>query len=280
MIDRIKLLQNIGRFNSDAAGVAHELSRLTLIYADNAQGKTTLTAILRSMASGDPLPITERHRLGSQHPPKAVLSWQDVPSDVIFQNGSWNHTFGNLKVFDDHFVDENVYSGLDVSSSHRQNLHELILGDRGVALNRTLQDLVSRVTEHNTAISRHSATIPEPERYGLPVEAFCALTELSDLDEKIADAERELKATQDQGAVLTGPIFESIVLPEFDIEAIRETLGKDLSELDKSAEAQVQAHIQTLGKGGESWVADGVQKAAQRDDSVCLSAVRLCRTSI
>ena len=269
MINRFKLFQNIGRFNSDAAGAAHELSKLTLIYADNAQGKTTLTAILRSLASGDPQSITERRRLGSQHPPKAVLSWQEEPSEVIFQNGAWNHTFENLKVFDDHFVDENVYSGLDVASSHRQNLHELILGDRGVALNRNLQDIVSRVTEHNTAITAKSSAIPAHERYGLSVEAFCALTELPDVDEKIADAERALKAAQDQDSVLAAPIFLNIELPVFDIEAIRETLGKDLADLDKSAEAQVQAHIHTLGEVGESWVADGVQKVAQRGDNVC-----------
>ena len=269
MIDRIKLLQNIGRFNSDAAGTSHELSQLTLIYADNAQGKTTLTSILRSLASGDPLPITERRRLGSQYPPKVVLDWRGEPADVIFQNGAWNHTFGNLKVFDDNFVDENVYSGLDVASSHRQNLHELILGDRGVALNRTLQALVSRVTEHNATISTHSEAIPERERYGLSVEAFCALTELSELDGKIDAAERALKVVQDQESVLRAPIFPSIELPEFDIEAIRETLGKDLDGLDKSAEAQVQAHIQPLGEGGESWVSDGVEKARQRDENVC-----------
>ena len=269
MINRFKLLQNIGRFNSDAGGASHEFRKITLIYADNAQGKTTLTAILRSLTSGDPLPITERRRLGSQHPPKAVLSWQDEPSDMMFQNGTWSHTFENLKVFDDYFVDENVFSGLDVASSHRQNLHELILGDRGVALNRTLQAHVSRVTEHNTAITARSSDIPEQERYGLPVEAFCALTELSDLDEKIADAERALKAAQDQGSVLAAPIFASMELPDFDIEVIRETLGKDLADLDKSAAAQVQAHIQTLGEGGESWVADGVQRAGQRDDNVC-----------
>ena len=269
MISRFKLLQNIGRFNSDAGGASHELSKLTLIYADNAQGKTTLTAILRSLASGDPRPITERRRLGSQNHPKVVLSWQDEPSDVIFKKDSWNHTFENLKVFDDHFIDDNVYSGLDVAASHRQNLHELILGDRGVALNHTLQTHVSRVTEYNAAISAHSTAILGQERYGLPVEAFCALTELPDLDEKIADAERALKAAQDQESVLAAPIFESIELPDFDIEVIRETLGKDLSELDKSAEAQVQAHIQTLGEGGESWVADGVQRAEQRGDNVC-----------
>ena len=269
MINRFKLLQNIGRFNSDVGGASHELGKLTLIYADNAQGKTTLTAILRSLTSGNPLPITERHRLGSQHPPKAVLNWQDEPSDVIFQNGAWSHTFENMKVFDDHFVDENVYSGLDVTASHRQNLHELILGDRGVALNRTMQTHVSRVTEHNTAIAAKSSAIPDHERYGLSVEAFCALPELTDVDEKIANEERDLKAAQDQELVLAAPIFSRIELPEFDLETIRETLAKDLADLDKSAEAQVQAHIQTLGEGGESWVADGIQRAAQRDDNVC-----------
>ena len=269
MINRFKLLQNIGRFNSDAGGAFHELSKLTLIYADNAQGKTTLTAILRSLASGDPLPITERRRLGSQHPPKAVLSWEEEPSDVIFQNGTWNHTFENLKVFDDHFVDENVYSGLDVASSHRQNLHELILGDRGVAFNRTLQTHVSRISEHNTDLTAKSSAIPEHERYGLSIEVFCALNELPDLDEKTADAERALKAAQDQDSVIAAPIFASMELPDFNIEAIRETLSESLADLDKSAEAQVQAHIQTLGKGGESWVADGVQRTGQRDDNVC-----------
>ena len=80
----------------------------------------------------------------------------------------------------------------------------------------------------------------------MPIDTFCGLTELPDVDDKISDAERALKAVQDQETVLNAPIFASIELPEFDIEAIRETLGKGLDDLGKSAEAQVQAHIQTL----------------------------------
>ena len=80
----------------------------------------------------------------------------------------------------------------------------------------------------------------------MAVDTFCALSELPELDEKIADAERSLKAAQDQESVLHAPILAGIELPEFDIEAIRETLGKGLDDLGKSAEAQVQAHIQTL----------------------------------
>jgi hypothetical protein len=33
-----------------------------------------------------------------------------------------------MVVFDDTFVDQNVYSGLVVGAEHRQRLHELILG--------------------------------------------------------------------------------------------------------------------------------------------------------
>ena len=149
MIRRIRLLRNIGQFDSVDHGAEIDLKRLVLIYAENGRGKTTLGAVLRSLATGDPLPITERHRLGAPHPPHIVLDCDGGSPDTVFQNGAWNRTLPNLAIFDDVFVDENVYSGLMVDVRHRQNLHELILGVRGVTLNRKLQDLVSRIEQHN-----------------------------------------------------------------------------------------------------------------------------------
>ena len=49
------------------------LSRLVLGYAENGRGKTTLAAVLRSLGSGDPVPIIERHRLAAANPPHIVL---------------------------------------------------------------------------------------------------------------------------------------------------------------------------------------------------------------
>ena len=103
----------------------------------------------------------------------------------------------------------------------------------------------------------------------MPTDAFCALSELPDLDEKIAATELALKAAQDQTSVQSATIFASIELPGFDIEAIQDTLGKDLPDLDRSAEARVQAHIGVLGEGGEPWVADGVLRAEERGDCRC-----------
>ena len=269
MISYIKLLQNIGTFNSDSAAASLELKRLALVYSDNGRGKTTIASVLRSLATNDPLPIMERHRLGSQHPPKVVLGYQDDPSDILFQKGTWNRTFSRIKVFDENFVDQNVYSGLDVDASHRQNLHQLILGNQGVALNDRLKDLVSRNTKHNANLEAKSKAIPEKDRFGLSVDEFCVLSVIPDIDLSIEAAERTLKAAQDQETVLKAPLFEGVEMPKIDVEGFKETLSKGLSSLEKAAEAHVQAHVQSLGEGGESWVSDGMNMGVQDGHRVC-----------
>lgn len=269
MIEYIKLLRNIGTFNSDSAAASLSLKRLTLIYADNGRGKTTLAAVLRSLGTGSSDPILDRHRLGSGDPPHVILKSHNPSSVLIFQDNDWNETLSALKLFDDVFVDENVCSGLQVESQHRQNLHELILGDQGVALSRRHQALVSRVSEHNATLKEKARAIPQQARGGLSVDDFCALPELADLDDRIEAVYRKLQAANEIEAVQTTPLFETIELPEFDIEAIKRILLTDLPNLDKAAEAQVHAHLQAIGAGGESWVADGFKRRVASDDEIC-----------
>ena len=269
MIACIKLLRNIGTFDSDCAAAALVLMKLTLIHAENGRGKTTLAAVLRSLATGNPQPILDRQRLGAENPPHVVLGWHGHPSPLKFQDGDWNKTLPELKIFDDVFVDENVYSGLDVKAPHRKNLHEFILGDQGVELNRKREELVSRVIQHNAALGEKANAIPHQELGELSVNDFCALTELPDIDDKIDAAESKLMVARNQNDVQTTPLFETIELPEFDIEAIKQTLPIDLPNLDKAAEAQVQAHVQVLGEGGEPWVADGFRRSVVGDDGIC-----------
>lgn len=260
MIRRLRLLRNIGQFDSVNSAAAITLDRLVLIYAENGRGKTTLSAVLRSLASGDPLPITERHRLAAAHPPHIVLDCDGGPPDAIFQNGVWTRTLPHLAVFDDAFVDENIHSGLAVDARHRQKLHELVLGARGVALSRRLQELVTRIEQHNSALREKAAAIPEVVRQGLSVDDFCALPELTGADAEIEATERALAAARDQDAIRTAPLFETIELPGFDAEAIDQILTLDLPDLESAAEAHVRAHIGTLRDGGEQWVSDGMQR--------------------
>ena len=109
MIRYIKLLRNIGAFDSDNSAASLDLKRLALIYADNGRGKTTVAAVFRSLTKGDQLPIAERKRLGSEHPPYVVLDCEGEPSNVVFESGQWNRTLPEVDpdILDEVFVDEN-----------------------------------------------------------------------------------------------------------------------------------------------------------------------------
>jgi wobble nucleotide-excising tRNase len=149
VINNIQLLRNIGLFDSVSPGANISLARLTLVYAENGRGKTTLAAIFRSLATGDPMPIGERRRLAAQHTPHVVLACNGGAPPIMFQNNTWNRTLTDLVVFDDVFVDQNIHSGLAVAPGHRQNLHELILGSQAVALNRQLRQVIAQIEQHN-----------------------------------------------------------------------------------------------------------------------------------
>jgi hypothetical protein len=100
VLDRISLIRNIGKFDSVSDGANLPLSKLTLIYAENGRGKTTLSAILRSLGSGDPAPIAERKRLSATQPPHVVVK-PLTGAAMNFQGGTWTQTIANLAVFDD-----------------------------------------------------------------------------------------------------------------------------------------------------------------------------------
>lgn len=270
MITSLNLIRNIGRF--DSFTTTTHLAPLTLIYAENGRGKTTLSAILRSLGSGDPIPISERRRLAAQHQPHAILACTGGPPDAMFQNGAWNRTLPEVLIFDDVFVDQNVYSGLVVGSDHRQNLHELILGSQGVVLNQRLQALIARIEQHNAELRRRSNLIPATERGALSVDEFCALPANASIDQDILAAEQNLAASRQQDPIRDTPGLPLLSLPEFDIPAIEAVLSSGLADLDAAAAARVQAHLQSIGTDAERWLADGMA----RQEAVADAGVNTC----
>ncbi len=172
----------------------------------------------------------------------------------------WDQTLPNIIIFDDLFVDQNVYSGLTVEAEHRQRLHELIIGSQGIALNQRLQQLVDRVEAHNTALRTKAAAIPSNERGNMSVDDFCALPMQENIDNAIQAAERRLAAAREHDPIRNTSAFNTLHLPGFDITAIGELLGRDLPTLDAAAAERVRAHLSTLGQGAETWVSEGMER--------------------
>lgn len=271
MVEHIQLLRNVGQFDNVAPGQQAGLTELTLIYAENGRGKTTLANILRSLGTSNPTPITERHRLGTQHAPHVVINANG--RSHIFQSGAWSAPLSDIAIFDDNFVTQNVCSGIEIEADHKQNLHELILGAQGVSLNTILKTHVDKVEEHNRTLKLKEAAIPTTERGTLTVDQFCALPEKANIETEIEAIERNLAAARAADTIKQQAIFQSLELPTFDTAAIEATLQSDLPGLQAAATTKVQQHLAKLGKGAETWVGEGMQKipaaSAGTDSEVC-----------
>jgi wobble nucleotide-excising tRNase len=259
MLNRLQFFRSVGQFDAVTGAANIPLARMTVIYAENGRGKTTIAAILRSLSTGDPNPIAERARLAAANPPQVVIDCTGGPPLAMFQNNAWNRAVGDLANFDDVFIDQNVYSGLAVEADHRQKLHELILGRQGIALNETLRACVARIEEHNRTLRTKGDAIPVAARAGLTVDNFCALDNRGEIDAEIQAAERLLAAASERDTIRNAAAFAALSLPELDVDAVNRLLARDLPALDAAAAAQVRQHLADIEPDGEAWVADGMK---------------------
>ena len=262
MIERFNLLRNTGQFDSVSPPPGITFTPFSLVYAENGRGKTTVASILRSLATGDSNLVMDRKRLGAQHDPHIVVSHSVGQS--VFHNGSWSQTLPDIAIYDDNFVADNICSGVELQTTHRQNLHELILGAQGVALSNDLKRHVAKIEEHNVALRAKGSAIPVVARGPLTVEAFSGLQEDPDINEKLREADRRLAAAKAAEAIRQQPLFSPLELPDFDTEEINQVLQNTLDCLSADATTKMREHIVSIGDGGEEWTADGMLRITNK----------------
>jgi len=266
MISGFKLIRNVGPFDNVTTGSTLLFAKLSVVYAENGRGKTTLAAILRALSSGTSAPVRERKRLGATHEPHVIVDTDDREPVAVFKDGVWSRSVPEIVVFDDTFIDENVYSGLSVDPQHRQRLHELVIGSEAVVLGKELQDLVKKIEEHNRQLRARENAIPVATRGSLSVDEFCALTLDARLAEKTALATQALDAASDKAKVIGGAAFAEMSPPGFDVSAIDAILKRDLPELDARTLTVVRTRLEAVGDGGEVWVSEGMGLLSHESD--------------
>jgi len=254
VLKAIRVIKNVGRF-SETVGNDLPFGRLTLVYAGNGKGKSTIAAILRSLGSGDPKSILERHRLGSDERPHVVV---DLGEHAVFADDEWSKLEPKIRVFDDQFVDINVHSGLAVEPGHRKNLHTWIIGARGVELSRRLEQLVDAGKTHNSRLDRLRGQIPTAALGGMRIDEFLALTPLPEADQVVKRIEKRLAGFANRDKVARVAALEELAVPDITRSEIESLLGAGLQTVDTAALAHVAEHFSALGAGSERWVSDGI----------------------
>lgn len=150
-LTRIKQIKNIGTYKDSGNGRIL-LKPFTFIYAANTYGKTTFCDIIRSFKMDDISYINNRRRIGANDSDKCLVSLTFDDKNVDYDGERWIapndiNLRENIEIFDINFVNENVFTNSKIEHKNKESFTSFILGERGVDLVKTLEELEKTLSE-------------------------------------------------------------------------------------------------------------------------------------
>ena len=255
MLERIAEVQGVGLLNK-ANGKAFTFEKATLLYAENGRGKSTMATIFRSASTGNHTLISARKTVDSGLKQKVVLQFGSGHK-VSFENGVWTETRPELIVFDADFIERNVHSGGSVNTDHRKNLLEFALGEAAVTARAALE---KSTNDSKVAADKVQVLINQLSTHhaGIELSQFEKLSQIEDIEVKIADLNNRINAASNIAAIQAKPVPKALAEPSFNIDDLFSTLGLSMPAIHENAEKLVKQQIAKLGKqGSENWLSHG-----------------------
>ena len=272
MIKRIKTLKHVGKFVTLKCdrGDPGDFSKLNIIFAKNASGKSTLCDVLRSMTTAEPAYLLGRKRITATGDPEIVVALSSPSSSkpIQFRNGVWSNLDDcpAIHIYDERFVAENVLVGHHIDVNQRRNLYGLVIGDRAIALKRDVdtadQELKAATTAVQMANTKLTAMLPKD----CTVESFRTVAEVDDVDQQIEATKKQL-ATETLSKTKADSIRQRGSLQPVPIPSIPPDLSHvlevTLDDAALAAEQKIREHLEAHSTGLKiDWLEKGHQ--AQR----------------
>ncbi len=266
MLEKVIAIDNVGVFQKGVPK-AITLEKATLIYAENARGKSTLASILRACAGGDVHSMTARASIGGAGKPKVQLRFANGAggANVVFDGGTWQAIEPRLQVFDQGFVDQNVYAGSEVNSDHHLALLDFALGSQAVVKKQEVEKQGAR------QVNATKARTSEEDKLkgylgGSPLLVFLDLGKDEDADKTITSLSKRIANAKEATTITarTGP--KELTIPEFDFDSFENVVASGLDNIRADASATVSKHLAFLGgPHNASWLSTG--QALQKTDA-------------
>ncbi|MBI2792149.1 MAG: hypothetical protein HYX61_09330 [Gammaproteobacteria bacterium] len=280
MLQEVKYVQNIGRF-AQAKPVAHAVfGKCTLIFGENAWGKSTLADILRSLTTGNSEIIIGRKTLAGGPEQKAIL--QIDGQAASFNGDSWTGIKPMIAIYDSTFINDNVFSGDIVTNEHLKKQYGLVVGNEGVKLVRQIVDLDNENNDINKIIRNAEDELKAISRsilapYTISVDDFMSLTKQEGIDVTIDKKQMEVQQAQKTKELKAASEPKIFAVPT-DSEQFQSILEKSIDEIAESALKAVREHVakysceDTKHITHESWLEAGTTFAEKENCPYCESS--------
>jgi len=268
MIKKFLKIKGVGRFADYLAQGKGDTQfrEANIIYAENGRGKTTLVAILKSLASNDPSLVLKRKTFG-------FLASQEIEvlcdSTHSFQNHKWNDLAKPaLEIFDAFFVQENVYSDYRVSPDTKKSLHKYVVGEEGVKISKEINELKQGIEEKNKLLKEIIVQL-DIHRGPYQLQKFLTLNEDDEINSQIENKKREINTACSIEQIKKKEQLREIpeVSLPIKISDLKNILKKELSAVSQSAIDKFEIHKKHLEGYSttdiETWVEDGFKITQQ-----------------
>lgn len=267
MLKRIQKILNIGRF-ADCHASGFEFAKETIVFGLNTQGKSTLTAIIRSIQTGNNDILIGRKTFGATTGKNVEIDFEEggVNDKYIFQNRAWNKANPNILIFDSKFIAENVFDGENITYDQQKNLNTVIIGKKGqdlnseiVALQKQSDDFANQKGEKTREFTRH---FPNHD-----FDRFKELPEDANIDEKLKDKDREIKFEREKEDIRKAIKSHIQNVSGFRF-SIREVLARTLDVRQAEIEAHIKSHF-SAEENAQNFLSEGLNflKEAPADGS-------------
>jgi len=273
MIQKIEQLISIGKFRNFNSSGDVSFKKLTLIYAVNGGGKTTLSSVLRSLTKNDPVLIQRRISTNATIPQVAHILERKPTGDIHhhFNGMVWTSYLSCIEVFDVHFVHENIYSGFEFNDEHRKHLHEFVIGAQGVVIQNQINQNKAQKTASRQAQTDLSNQIIAAVGNSLTDGMIPSFLSISpslavDIDTRIQTAAIALSHAQANAVIqtLSTPTSLSRITHRLDLTGFTSDLQSSSAILqDAALNSLFENHCRQLTTNGianpENWLRVGFQ---------------------
>lgn len=253
------VIRNVGVLKAFEAGSSPQLSQLTLFYARNGRGKSTLTAVMRAARDGCSSTVMERRSLGNSAADPQVTLISDA-GDRLFKSGKWQHKRAPIEVFDTTFIADNVFAGEMIELPQDRGLFSIIIGEEGVRLANLLVRFNAHAKTAAAKLKEAETALEDDLPSDISREAFFALAANPASIDRLTKAEKALKSVQQADKIAALKQLDRITAPELPAN-LNAVLGARVPDIDAAARDRLADHFRQfkLGKQGEAWINFGIE---------------------
>lgn len=272
MLERINKIKNVGIFKNYSLNTSLngdvKFSNTNIIYGKNGSGKSTLAWLLRSLSNGDNDIVKGRKSIDETSNQVATLT---LDNNTYTFGEKWSNVYPKLEIYDQQFINENIFIGNEISSDNRRNQFEVIVGKDNIDINAELVNINDILRELNRETKNIELDLTKKLHGDITLNEFLNLKEgieIETIDKKLAELTKLKNSYNQISEILNINNLDSLGIPAFDIESFVNLIQSDTRTINTEVELKMKSHMEERDLELK-WIQTGFNRVHDRKCPLC-----------